>query len=97
MLPVRRTIEKEDGRGSDNRRVIYTPTSVDAHGPIFKTSMSRWRNYQGFLAPFEERLNALASGGGTANIAPEQVKALLDEEDRHVARLLQENGMLRRN
>ena len=40
----------------DSERMVYTASSDQVRRPIYKSSLSRWKNYQAFLGPLIEEL-----------------------------------------
>ena len=47
-------------RFHETRRNVVTPSYDDVHQPIYKTSVSRWKNYENFIQPLR---SALEVGG----------------------------------
>jgi tetratricopeptide (TPR) repeat protein len=46
------------------QKLVRSPTSADVAKPIFKSSVGRWRNYQKYIDPWQEKLAPLVKAFG---------------------------------
>jgi len=45
-------------RHEDNKRVVHTPSTWQVRQPLYTSSIERWRNFEPWIAPFDELLSA---------------------------------------
>jgi len=46
------------------KKIVRSPASMDVTRPIFKTAVGRWRNYQKYLEPYQEKLEPFSKAFG---------------------------------
>jgi len=49
-------VQQADIQSHVKNKTVYSPTYADVSKPIYRTSMAKWKNYEGYLQPYEEKL-----------------------------------------